>query len=147
MCFAYAFALGLAKMQRDKDPERNTHNMNWISSRHKTNYGPWAQIATPLHRSVGLEITEAVSYKEIAELADMYFVQVHIFDLNGFKPDFCNHSPKRGHADHLFFLQDQRHFYFISNIQGVIHSLRRETHAQFCYDCFGIIHDTRPHNC
>ena len=102
MCFAYAFALALAKQQRDKDPGDITHYMNWISSRHKTNYGPWKQIATSLHTSVGLHYTQAATYKEIAELADMYFVQVHIFDLNGIKPDFCYHSPKRGHADHLF---------------------------------------------
>ena len=106
MCFAYAFALALAKQQRDKDPGTSTHYMNWISSRYKTNYGPWKQIATSLHTSVGLHYTQSATYKEIAELADMYFVQIHIFDLNGIEPDFCYHSPKRGHADHLFFLQD-----------------------------------------
>ena len=73
--------------------------MNRISSRHKTNFGPWKQIAASLHSSVSLEYTEPATYKEIAELADMYFVQVHIFDLNGIKPDFCYHSPKHGYAD------------------------------------------------
>ena len=106
MCFAFAFALALTKQQRDKDLGSSTHYMTWTSSRLKTNYGPWKQIAYSLHTSVGLEYIEPATYKEITELADKYFVQVHIFDLNGLKPDFCYHSPKRGHPDHLFFLQD-----------------------------------------
>ena len=100
----------------------------------------------PLNSSVGLHYTQPVTYKEIAELADMYFVQVHIFELNGIEPDICYHSPKRAHPDHFFFLQDNRHFHLINNIQGVIRAVRRENSATFCY-CFGIIHDRRSHNC
>ena len=81
MCFAYAFALALAKQQRHKDPDNSTHYMTWISSRLKSNYSLWKQIAFLLHTSVGLEYTQPTTYKEIAELADTYFVQVHIFDL------------------------------------------------------------------
>ena len=91
-----------------------------------------------LHTSLGLKYTQQVTYKEIDELADIYFVQVHIFDLNGLKLNLCYHSLKQGHTDHLLFLQDHRHFHFVSNIQAVIRSLRRETHATFCYNCFGI---------
>ena len=94
MYFAYAFALALMKQQRDKDPGGSTHYVTWIHSRLKTNYGPWKQIAYLLHTSVGLDYTEPATYKQIAELADMYFVQVHIFDLNGLQPEFCYHSLK-----------------------------------------------------
>ena len=76
MCFAYAFALGLAKHQRDKDPGNSTHYVAWVNSHLKTKYWLGKQIAYSVHTSVSLEYTEPATYKEIAELADKYFVQV-----------------------------------------------------------------------
>ena len=52
MCFAYAFALGLAKHQRDKDPGNSTHYVAWVNSHLKTKYRLWKQFAYSVHTSV-----------------------------------------------------------------------------------------------
>ena len=83
-------------------------------------------------------------------LADEWQIQVHCFDIfnyNGVNPEFSYHSPKQGYADHLFVLQDNNHFHYISNIHGVLKSLRRTEYADFCDVCFDIKFTHRAHNC
>ena len=62
-------------------------------------------------------------------------------------PEFFDHSPKHAYADHLFILQDNQHFHYISNINGVLKNLRRTPSAEFCFDCFDIKFNTRTHAC
>ena len=103
--------------------------------------------AYEIHTSVGLSINEPVTTTEREVLADEWQVQIHCFDINGVNPEFSYHSPKWVYANHLFILQDNQHFHFISNINGVLRNLKRNNEVKFFYDCFGIKFSRRTHTC
>ena len=49
--------------------------------------------AYEIHTSVGLQINEPVTSKEITLLADEWEILIHCFDINGMNPEFSYHSP------------------------------------------------------
>ena len=58
-----------------------------------------------------------IDFADVNRIADTVQAQIHIFDLNGLKPDFSYHSARQACPHHIFLLQDNDHFHFISNIQ------------------------------
>ena len=80
-------------------------------------------------------------------LADEWQIQIHCFDIISVNPEFSYHSPKRAYAYQLFILQDNQHFHYLSNIDGVLRNLKRTHDAKFCYDCFDIKYSRRTHTC
>ena len=120
-CFARCLVLGLAKCGRWGEVQYNKiRKVSKIKKANKT----LVQKAYEIHQSVGLNINQPVTTKEMELLADEWRIQIHCFDINGVNPDFSYHSPKRSYGDHLFILQDNNHFHFITNINGFLKNLR-----------------------
>ena len=143
-CFARCLVLGLAKCGRWGEVQYNKiRKVSKIKKANKT----LVQKAYEIHQSVGLNINQPVTTKEMELLADEWQIQIHCFDINGVNPDFSYHSPKRNYGDHLFILQDNNHFHFISKINAVLKHLRRSNLVEFCYDCFGIKFSNRRLTC
>ena len=143
-CFARCLVMGLAHSGRWADVEYNKiRKVSKIKKANKT----LIEKAYEIHTSVGLQIHEPVTSKEMTLLADEWQIQIHCFDINGMNPEFSYHSPKRAYADHLFILEDNKHFHYISNIKGVLRNCKRSIQAEFCYDCFDIKFANRRHTC
>ena len=141
-CFSRCLVLGLAHSGRWADVEYNKlRKVSKIKKANKT----LIEKAYEIHTSVGLQINEPVTCKEMTLLADEWQIQIHCFDINGMNPDFSYHSPKRAYADHLFVLQDNKHFHYISNINGVLRNCKRSLQSEFCYECFDIKFANRKH--
>ena len=64
-------------------------------------------VSLQIDQSVGLNINQPVTTKEMELLADEWQLQIHCFDINCVNPYFSYHSPNLSYGDHLYFARQR----------------------------------------